>query len=140
MTRLLPVLLALLLGACGGDAPRNRAAAEQTYGAAVDATDAIPTPAVAAEAARYVGTRVTVDGRIADVARDGCTLHLDAETGPPLRVDAVRAGEESCAWQVPADIEGFAVAAGTLRTAGDTLRLNANGVQVTPVRISTTGL
>lgn len=131
------VLVGLLLSGCGGDAPQNPAAAEQTYGAPVDATDAIPVPAVAAEAARYTGGRVTVDGRVVGVKRDGCTLQLATDGGVPLRVDARRTGEEPCAWQVPAGTDGFAVAAGTLRVAADTLRLSANGVQVTPVQMST---
>jgi len=37
---------------------------------------------------------------------------------------------------VPAALDGIAVASGTLRVAGDTLRLTANGVQVTPVQIA----
>jgi hypothetical protein len=130
------LLASLLLSGCGGDAPQNPAEADHTYGAAVDPTDAIPVPVVAAEAARHGGQRVTVDGRIAGVARDGCTLHLATDTGPPLRVDAARTGTDTCAWQVPAGTDGFAVAAGTLRTAADTLRLTANGVQVTPLRSS----
>ena len=125
----------LALAGCGGDAAPNPAAADTTYGAAVDATDAIPVPAVAAEANRYTGPPITVDGRIVDVGQSGCTLHL-ATGGPPLRVDAVRTGDSSCAWQVPTGEEGVAVAAGTLRVDGDTLRLSANGVQVTPVRLT----
>lgn len=137
MTRLVAVLLVLLLGACGGDAPKNPAAAEQTYGTPVDATDAIPAPAVAAESARYTGHRVTVDGRIADVTQDGCALHLGTDGGPPLRVDASRTGKGTCLWQVRGGTDGFAVVAGTLRADGDTLRLSANGVQVTPVQRTT---
>lgn len=130
------VLASLLLSGCGGDPSPNPAAADTTYGSPVDPTDAIPVPAVAAEAARYGGQHVTIDGHITGVAQGGCTLHLDAETGPFLRVDASRTGADACAWQVPAGTEGFAVAAGTLRTTGDTLRLSANGVQVTPLQPS----
>ncbi len=127
------VLVGLLLSGCGGDAPQNPAAAEQTYGAPVDATDAIPVPAVAAEAARYTRSRVTVGGRIAGVMQDGCVLHLATGVGSPLRVDATRTGEGACRWQVPGGTDGFAVVAGTLRADGDALRLSANGVRVTPV-------
>jgi hypothetical protein len=126
----------LALAGCGGDAAPNPAAADTTYGTAVDATGAIPVPAVAAEANRYTGRPLTVDGRIADVRQSGCTLHLATGGGPPLRVDAARIGDSSCAWRVPTGEEGIAVAAGTLRVDGDTLRLSANGVQVTPVRLT----
>jgi hypothetical protein len=129
------ILASLLLGGCGGEPPPNPAAADTTYGAAVAATGALPAPAVAAEAPRYVGRRVTVDGRIAGVLPDGCGLRLDAGDGPPLRVDAPRPGG-ACTWQVPTALDGIAAAAGTLRAAGDTLRLTANGVQVTPFRPS----
>jgi hypothetical protein len=74
---------------------------------------------------------VTIDGRVARVVADGCGLVLRAN-GAPIRVDAPTAAD-GCAWRVPAGTDGIAVAAGTLRTAGDTLRLSANGVQVTPV-------
>lgn len=127
--------LGLVLGACGADAP-DPDAAETAYGAPVDATSAIPVPAVVAEPDRYVGGRVTVDGRIVSVMSGGCTLHLDTDDGPPLRVEAGRPQAGECAWRVPRESDGFAVAAGTLRAARDTLRLIANGVRVTPVRLS----
>jgi len=134
MARLLPfLLLGMVLGACGGASDADRA--ETTYGAPVDATEAIPAPAVAAEDSLYVGRRVTIDGRIIAVRASGCTVHL-ATDAVPLMVTARRPEEENCAWQVPRDANGFAVAAGTLRVADDTLRLSANGVRVTPVRVS----
>jgi len=128
------LVMGLVLGACGADAP-DPSAAETAYGAPVDVTSAIPVPAVAAESDRYGDGRVTVDGRIVSVTSDGCTLRLDAADGPPLRVEAVRTQEGECAWRVPPKTSGFAVAAGTLHGAGDTLRLAANGVRVTPVRL-----
>lgn len=134
--RIFLLLFPLLLGACGGDAPENPIEAEQTYGAPVDATDAIPVPAVAAEPDRYIGRRVTIDGRIVRVARDGCTLALQADAGPPLLVTAPRSGASACGWQVPDTTDGFAVAVGRLRVERDTLHLTANGVQVTPVQVS----
>ena len=138
-TSLLPLFVAgLLLGGCGDGPPPTPAAADTTYGAAVNATDAIPAPAVTAEADRYVGRRVTVDGRIGAVAQDGCTVYLRTDDGPPLRVDAARDSTGTCAWQLPAGRDGIAAATGTLRADGDTLRLPANGVQVTPVQISET--
>ena len=129
------ILAGLLLGGCSDAPPPTPAAADTTYGAAVATADALPAPAVAAERARYVGLPVTVDGRVVDVAPDGCGLRLDAGEGPPLRVDAARP-DGACAWRVPTALDGIAVAAGTLRAAGDTLRLTANGVQVTPVQIA----
>jgi hypothetical protein len=129
------LVVGLVLGACGADAP-DPSAAETAYGAPVDATSAIPAPAITAEPDRYEGGRVTVDGRIVSVTSGGCTLHLGTEEGPPLRVEAGRTREEACAWRVPVETNGFAVAAGTLRVAGDTLRLVASGVRVTPVRLS----
>ena len=129
------ILAGLLLGGCSDAPPPNPAAADTTYGAAVTPADALPASAVAAERARYVGRRVTVDGRVVDVAPDGCALRLDAGEGPPLRVDAPRP-DGACAWRVPPPLEGIAVATGTLRATGDTLRLTANGVQVTPFRPS----
>jgi hypothetical protein len=100
----------------------------------VTATDAIPAPAVAAEPTRYHNRRVTVDGRIEAWADNGCTVHLDTEDGPPLRIESIRSPDDGCAWQVPAPLDGIAAAVGTLRVDGDTLRLSANGVQVTPVQ------
>jgi hypothetical protein len=57
-------------------------------------------------------------------------------TAPRPAGGAARTDAGNCAWQVPNNAQGFAVAAGTLRTVGDTLRLPANGVRVTPVRVS----
>ena len=132
--RVLTLLVGLLLGACGsGASDSNRA--DTTYGAPIDATDAMPAPAVAAEDSLYRGHRVTIDGRITAVRASGCDMQL-ATDATPLVVAASRSEAGDCAWQVPSEAQGFAVAAGTLRTAGDTLRLTANGVRVTPVRIS----
>ena len=127
--------IAMFVGGCGDAPSRAPAAADTTYGAAVPVADALPAPAVAAEADRYVGRRLAIDGRVAAVTADGCALHLRTGGGPPLRVEASRPGG-TCAWRVPAALDGIAVAAGTLRVAGDTLRLTANGVQVTPVQIA----
>ena len=132
--RALALLVGLLLGACGsGASDSNRA--DTTYGVPIDATDAMPAPAVAAEDSLYLGHRVTIDGRITAVWASGCDMQL-ATDATPLVVAASQSEAGDCAWQVPTDARGFAVAAGTLRTAGDTLRLTANGVRVTPVRIS----
>ena len=131
--RALVLLLGLLLGACGaGNSDFNEA--QTTYGTTVDATAAFPASAVAAEERLYVGHALAVDGRITAVGADGCEVRLDTEAAP-LVVTAARTDAGSCAWRVPAETSGFAVAAGTLRTAGDTLRLPANGVRVTPVYI-----
>lgn len=121
-----------LLAACGSGTS-NPSEAQQTYGAPVDAIDAFPAVAVAAEADAYVGRSLAVDGRIAAVRDDGCTLQLETNEGPPLLVTAVRTEGDGCAWQVPDDEDGVAVAAGPLRLDDDTLRLSANGVEVTPV-------
>ncbi|MFB6098836.1 MAG: hypothetical protein ABEK84_06970 [Salinibacter sp.] len=129
------LLLTVVLGACGGSFDADRA--ETTYGRPVDATKAIPAPAVAAEESLYVGKPVAVDGRITSVGSDGCVLRLDAGDEPPLLVRSSHPDDGACAWRVPTETDGFAVAAGTLRTANDTLRLIANGVRVTPVRLST---
>ena len=130
----LALLVGLLLGSCGsGASDSNRA--DTTYGAPIDATDAMPASAVAAEDSLYRGHRVTIDGRITAVRASGCDMRL-ATDATPLVVAASRSEAGDCAWQVPSDAQGFAVAAGTLRTAEDTLRLTANGVRVTPVRIS----
>ena len=132
--RALALLVGLLLGACGsGASDSNRA--DTTYGAPIDATDAMPAPAVAAEDSLYLGHRVTIDGRITAVWASGCDMQL-ATDATPLVVAAPRTDAGDCAWQVPNSAPGVAVAAGTLRTAEDTLRLTANGVRVTPVRVS----
>lgn len=140
MRSALPILLfatvGILLSGCGPEAPTNPTEAQQTYGATVDAANALPVPAVIAETDRYVGRRVSVDGRIGRVTRNGCTLSLEAGDGPPLLVNAPRAEASACRWQVPDTTDGFAVATGTLRVERDTLRLSANGVQVTPVHVA----
>lgn len=130
----LPVIIGLL-GACGPNAS-SPSDAQQTYGAPVDGTAAIPAVAVAAEADMYTSHALTVDGRIVAVREGGCALRLATEEGPPLQVVAPRSRTEACAWQVPSGQDGIVVAAGTLRVDGDTLRLTANGVQVTPLRVS----
>jgi hypothetical protein len=132
---LLLFVASLLLSGCGDAPSSSPAAARQTYGAAVDATDAVPVSAVAAELDRYVGRRVTVDGRIEKVGQNGCTLHLAIDDEPSLRVEAGRLDDGSCAWRVSPDVGGFAVASGPLRTVRDTLRLSARGVQVTPLQV-----
>ncbi len=130
----LVLLLGLLLGACGtGDSDSSEA--QTTYGAPVDASTAFPAPAVAAEERLYVGHALAVDGRITAVGANGCEMRLDTEARP-LIVRAARTDEGDCAWRVPAGTDGFAVAAGTLRIAEDTLRLPANGVRVTPVQFT----
>ena len=132
--RVLALLVGLLLGACGsGASDSNRA--DTTYGVPIDATDAMPAPAVAAEDSLYLGHRVTIDGRITAIRAGGCEVQLAIDAAP-LVVAAPRTDTGECAWQVPNSAPGVAVAAGTLRTAEDTLRLTANGVRVTPVRIS----
>lgn len=135
MARLVPLVFAgLLLGGCGEGVP-NPTKAETTYGRSVEATDAVPAPAVAAEDSLYVGHRVTIDGRIAAIRANGCVVHLVTEA-VPIVVAAARTAEENCAWTVPTEAQGFAVAAGRLHVVEDTLRLAANGVRVTPVRLS----
>lgn len=128
------VATALLLGACGSGAS-NPTKARQTYGTAVDATDAIPAVAVAAEAELYAEQPLTVDGRIASVRDDGCALQLKTE-GQPLVVTAVQTEAEGCAWKVPVGKDGIAAAAGSLRADTDTLRVVASGVEIAPLRLS----
>ncbi len=124
----------LLVAGCGGSA-EEAAQAQRRYGASVDATTAVPAPAVAAEDSLYAGHALTVDGRITKVGSNGCEVRLDTGMAP-LVVMAARTDAGDCTWTVPRDAQGFAVAAGTLRVAGGTLRLTANGVRVTPVRLS----
>ena len=134
MIRLLPLLLlGVVLGACSGASDPDQA--EITYGTPVNVTEAIPAPAVAVEDSLYAGRRVTVDGHITAVRAGGCAVHLSTDD-VPLVVTARRTDANDCAWQMPQDAQGFAVAAGTLRVTADTLRLTANGVRVTPVRLS----
>lgn len=146
MARLLSLLLlGVVLGACGGTSDPDQA--ETPYGTPVDATEALPAPAVAAEDSLYVGHRVTIDGRITAVRASGCEIHLVTDASPLIvtaprpkggssRRAARRTDAGDCAWQVPEDAKGFAVASGTLRVADDTLRLSADGVRVTPIRFS----
>ncbi len=133
------VAVMVLCTACGEAATRSPAGAQRTYGAPVDASDARPGRAIAAEPDRYAGRRITVEGRITSVRDDGCRIALDGNRPSTLYIDAPRSAS-GCAWTVPAGTEGIAAATGTLRTAGDSLRLSANGMQVTPVRLKTKGL
>lgn len=128
------VLLGILLVGCG-EGVRTPTEAETTYGRPVEASDAVLARAVAAEDSLYVGHRVTIDGRITSVRAEGCAIDLATEA-VPIVVTAAGTGEQNCAWKVPTEAQGFAVAAGTLRVVDDTLRLAANGVRVTPVRLS----
>ncbi len=128
-----------MLAACGtGGTEPNATGADETRGTPVDATAALPASAVAAEAGIYEGRPVTVDGRIAAVGATGCEVTLTPGSRP-LVVAAPHSEADGCAWAVPGAARGFVVAAGTLRIADDTLRLTANGVRVTPVRISDAG-
>jgi hypothetical protein len=144
--RALVLFLGLLLGGCGSGSP-DPTEAETTYGARVDATEAFPAPVVAAEDSLYIGHRVAIDGRITAVRANGCAIQVATDAAPlvvvaprPKRGSSRRAARRTeageCAWQVPGDAQGFAVAAGTLRVAGDTLRLSASGVRMTSVRLS----
>lgn len=127
--------LAGLLGVGCRGPTEKMAQTQTTYGVPVDATEALPAPAVAAEDSLYLGRALTVDGRITEVGADGCRLRLDTGDEPPLLITAARTDAGNCAWQVPENAQGFAVAAGTLQIAEDTLRLTVNGVRMTPVRI-----
>lgn len=131
----LVLILGLVLGACGFGSS-DPAGTQSTYGAAIDATEAVPAPAVAAEESLYLGRVLAIDGRIVGVGADGCALRLDTGNESPLLVRSARTDNGSCTWQVPTKTDGFAVAAGMLRVADDTLSLTANGVRVTPVRLS----
>ena len=135
MLRCAAILLGGVLLAGCGTGETNATGAEETRGTPVDATEAVPAPAIAAEASRYEGHLVAVDGRIAAVGATGCELAL-ATGGRPLVVMAPRTEADGCAWSVPGATQGFAVAAGTLRVTDDTLRLTADGVGVTPARLS----
>lgn len=135
-TFLLLARTGLFLVGCNNGSPGNPTEDEQVYGASANADDAIPAPAVAAEPTRYRTRRVTVDGRIEARADNGCTIHLDTEDGPPLRIEALHSEDDTCTWQGPTDLNGIAVAPGTLRAENDPLRLTANGVQVTPVQVA----
>lgn len=128
-------LLGVLVAGCVGSSG-DPAAAQTTYGASVDATEAVPAPAVAAEESLYVDRVLSIDGRLTAVKENGCGLQLDTGDDSPLFVTSARTTDGSCTWQVPDTTDGFAVATGTLRVERDTLRLSANGVQVTPVRLS----
>jgi len=127
------ILATLFLAGCGGNAPPNPTDAQHTYGASVDPADALPGTAVFAERDRYAGRRVTVEGRIAGVEQGGCAIRLATDNGSSLRFEATREEDGSCAWSVPTDLKGFAVARGTLR-ADSALHLPVDGVQVTPFR------
>lgn len=130
------ILVGFLLGGCGEGAP-NPTKVETTYGHPIEATDAVPAPAVAGEDSLYVGQRVTVDGRVGAIRANGCVIHL-AAAAAPIVVTAARITEGNCTWKVPTEAQGVAIVAGTLRVVNDTLRLAANGVRVTPVRLSET--
>jgi hypothetical protein len=126
------LVLALALAAGGCDTPPAPNAAEATYGEAPEADDALPLPAVWAEAGRYDGRVVTVEGRIAAVERDGCTLRLAGDGGPAVRVAAPGTAAAGCSWAVPDTTRGLAVARGTLRRRGDAFVMRAPGVRVLP--------
>ena len=128
LRRLLPLLLlALTLGACqsADDAPteapvEGAASAEPaatTYGAEVDAAQALPAEAVLAEADRYAGQPVTVEGRVVEVCqKKGCWLTLDAGEGRGIRILTARTPEGGYVYTVPKDISGRrAVVHGTLK-------------------------
>ncbi|WP_263784703.1 hypothetical protein [Salinibacter grassmerensis] len=133
MLRCAAILLGgVLLGACS-TGETDVTGAEETWGTSVDATEAVLASAVAAEASAYEGRPVAVEGRIAAVGTAGCEVTLAAGSRP-LVVAAPATEASGCAWTVPGDAQGFAVATGTLRTTDDTLRLTADGVRVTPIR------
>lgn len=126
----LVLALALAAGGCGTPPAPN--AAEATYGTPPEADDALPLPAVRAEADRYVGRAVTVEGRIAAVEQGGCILRLADGDGRAVRVAAPGTATADCGWTVPDTTRGLAVARGTLRQGGDAFLLRAPGVRVLP--------
>lgn len=124
---LLVFALALPLGACqsaddaasDATAPSNAPAAPAatTYGAEVDAAQALPAEAVLADAERYAGQPVTVEGRVVEVCqKKGCWLTLDAGEGRGIRILTARTPEGDYVYTVPKDLSGQrAVVHGTLK-------------------------
>lgn len=110
MPRLLPLfLLALLLGACRPEAPEQPAPMEnyEAVGEAITPEDAVPVRTVAAEAGRYVGQPVKLEGTIAKVCQmKGCWLTLDAGDGQAVRVAVPRNAEGDYVFTFPTDVSG----------------------------------
>ena len=80
-----------------------------TYGAPMPAGEPLPVERVLAEADRYAGQVVKVEGRITQVCqKKGCWVALDAG-GTPVRV---KTGHE---FFVPKDATGRAIVQGTLQ-------------------------
>lgn len=131
------IALAVGLSACQNEPSPSPVSAEQMYGDPVPVSDAIPVPALCAEPDRYRGRRLTVDGRIASVGTDGCSFRFETPGDTTVVVEAVRRDAGTCAWSIEPDADGVAATQGTLRIAGDTLRLSATGVQRTPLSAAT---
>ena len=100
--RPIPSAFLLLLLAAG----TARAA---TYGAPMPAGEPLPVERVLAEAGRYAGQVVKIEGRITQVCqKKGCWVALDAG-GTPIRV---KTGHD---FFVPKDATGRAIVQGTLQ-------------------------
>lgn len=100
--RSIPSTLLFLLLAAG---PAQAA----TYGAPMPAGESLPVERVLADASRYAGQVVKLEGRITQVCqKKGCWVALDAD-GTPIRV------KTGHAFFVPKDASGRATVRGTLQ-------------------------
>ncbi len=109
-------LLAVMIG-CQSEAPEDAASPSLLeFGTPVRTAEAVPAPAVAAEAASYTNRTVTVEGRITEVCHQkGCWWTLD--TGDrPIRVHVARTEGGDYAFTIPKDLSGaHATVTGTLK-------------------------
>ncbi len=122
MKRLLLILPLLLLAACQGETLEPVADAPaavddyDVYGAAFTPEDAVPVEAVLAEADRYAGQTVKLEGDVAEVCQmRGCWATLVTDAGD-VRIQMPRLEDDSdYVFTLPKDISGRrVVAVGTL--------------------------
>ena len=111
----IPLLLALVLGACGSqqaaDAPEAAATDALTpydvYGESFSDEGAVPVQAVVAEHQAYLGRSVKIEGTVAEVCQmAGCWLTLQTGDGNNIRILVARNDDGNYAFTVPKDISG----------------------------------
>jgi hypothetical protein len=116
--RLIPAGLALALvftQGCGGS---------ETYGEAVTKTATTALPDILREPARYEGSTVRVEGKIATECPSGCWFEM-REEGALIYVDMAPRG-----FAIPQHVGRDVVVEGTVVVEGNRAKIHAKGVEI----------
>ena len=110
----IPLLLALVLAACGSEPADTPEVADvdtltpyDVYGETFSDEGAVPVQAVVAEPQEYLGRSVKIEGTVSEVCQmAGCWLTLQTGDGNNVRILVARKENGDYAFTVPKDISG----------------------------------